>query len=196
MHALSDRTFSVTQIPDLIRGRRSTAPITDDAPDDEQFRRFVALASHSPDHASLRRWRLVTLRGTDRVRLADALVAGFGDEPGSPQAGRTAEKALRAPLLVAIVFSPRAHVKVPEWEQLAATASMVTTLQLILFDAGYTAMWRSGPGVEFEPVRGLHGLSEDERLLGWLYVGGNTDPDGRGSTDDPDVADKVTALPA
>jgi hypothetical protein len=86
------------------------------------------------------------------------------------------------------------HPKVPRWEQLAATAALVATLELVLFDAGWTAMWRSGPGVELAPVRRLLGVGESEQLLGWLYVGGRTDaqPDNR---PDPDVRGKISSLP-
>jgi nitroreductase len=183
------------QLAELIRNRRSTAPVTDDAPSDADLRRFVALAAHSPDHASLRRWRLIVLRGHDRQRLGEALVAGFGDEPGSPQAARTAAKPLRAPMLLGIVFAPVEHPKVPEWEQLAATVSMTTTLQLVMYEAGYTAMWRTGPAVELAPVRELHRLVDGERLLGWLYVGATSPGTDGGPSDDPDVSDKISNLP-
>jgi len=32
-------------------------------------------------------------------------------------------------------------------------------------------MWRSGTLTRSKPVRKLHGLSSNEELLGWLYVG-------------------------
>lgn len=176
----------------LIRARRSTAPITDDAPSDQELAGHLQLAAHSPDHAGLRSWRLITLRGADRQRLGDALVAGYGDEPGTPAAAKTAGKALRAPLLISIIASPVDHPKVPRWEQIAAIGALVATLQLVLYDAGYTAMWRTGPGVELAPVRELLELAEHEQLCGWLYVGG-TVADSQPSPE-PDVAGKLSAL--
>ena len=182
------------ELTDAIRGRRSTAPVTDTAPTDAELYEYLALAAHSPDHAMLRPWRLVTLRGSDRERLGAALVAGYGDTPGTPEAARTAGKALRAPLLLSIVLSPVEHRRVPAWEQLAATVALVSTLQLVLFEAGWTSMWRSGPAVELSTVRQLIGVADTEQLLGWLYVGGRaeTGPDVR---PDPDVSGKVSALP-
>ncbi|MCW2541667.1 MAG: Nitroreductase [Frankiales bacterium] len=182
------------ELKDAIRLRRSGARITAEAPDDVQLAQYLALAAHSPDHAALRPWRLVTLRGADRERLGAALVAGFGDEPGSDSARRTAGKATRAPLLLGIVAAIQDHPKVPEWEQVAAVVAMVTTLELVLFDAGWTAMWRSGPGTEMAPVKQLMGVGPSEKILGWLYIGA-TDPDGRpGPEQDPDLADRITAL--
>lgn len=190
-----------------IRSRRSTAPVTDAAPEDTELGEHLAVAAHSPDHAGLRPWRLISIRGTARQRLGQALVTGFGDEPGTPAAAKTASRPLRAPLLVAIVCAPVDHPKVPAWEQLAATAAMVSTLQLVLFDAGWTAMWRSGPAVELPEVRHLLGLTGREQLLGWLYIGGSTgtalDEDaGRdtaagpsgGTRPDPAVGEKLSEL--
>jgi hypothetical protein len=136
----------------------------------------------------------VSLRGDDRQRLGQALVAGFGDPPDSPAAVRTAAKALRAPLLLSIITAPIEHPKVPEWEQLAATAALVATLELVLFEAGWTAIWRTGPAVRLPEVRDLIGVAEAEQLLGWLYIGGRTElgPDNR---PDPDVSGKISRLP-
>jgi nitroreductase len=182
------------ELTEAIRLRRSAAPVTDAAPSDAELYDYLALAAHSPDHASLRPWRLVTVRGSDRDRLGDALVTGFGDQPGSPEAAKTAAKALRAPLLLSIIATPVEHPKVPEWEQLAATAAVVSALQLVLFEAGWTAMWRTGPAVELKEVRQLIGVGDCEQLLGWLYIGGRTEsrPDTR---PDPDVSGKITPLP-
>ena len=176
-----------------IRNRRSTAPVTDHAPDDEQLLEYLQLAAHSPDHAGLRPWRLITVRGTARQRLGSALADGFGDEPGSPAAAKTAAKPLRAPLLITIVAVPVEHPKVPRWEQIAAVSALVTTLQLVLFEAGFTAMWRTGPGVELPQVHDLLGIDEAEQLLGWLYVGA-TSPDADTPAPEPVVAGKLTSL--
>lgn len=183
------------ELIDAVRLRRSAAPVTEAAPSDAELYDYLALAAHSPDHASLRPWRLVTVRGSDRDRLGAAMAAGFGDPPGSPEAARTAAKALRAPLLLSIITTPVEHPKVPGWEQLAATAALVSTLQLVLFEAGWTAMWRTGPAIELAEVRRLIGVGDGEQLRGWLYIGGRTElgPDMR---PDPDVSGKISPLPS
>jgi nitroreductase len=176
-----------------IRTRRSTAPVTDSAPSDEELLDCLRLAAHSPDHAGLRAWRLATLRGSARDRLGEAMAVGFGDEPGSEAAARTARKTLRAPLLVTIVGVPVDHPKVPAWEQLASIGALVATLQLALFDLGYTAMWRTGPAVDLPQVRTMLELTANEQLLGWLYVGGT--PAGQAVPEaDPDVRDRLSHL--
>lgn len=153
---------------EAVRTRRSASVLLEAAPDDTELVELVELAMTAPDHAALRPWRLVVLRGEARV----ALGAAMAQAEGVPEtAAKTAAKPLRAPLLLGIVFRPREHPKVPEWEQIAATAAMVTTLQLLLHGRGWGAMWRTGPLVDAEPVRRVMGVGDGERLLGWLYVG-------------------------
>lgn len=181
-------------VREAIQRRRSTAAITDEAPSDTQLEALLAVAAHAPDHAGLRPWRLVTLRGTQREQLGTALSAGFGDEPGSSAAAKTAAKPLRAPLLIGIIAMPVPHPKVPEWEQVAAAVAMVTTLELVLFDEGFTAFWRSGPAIDLPEVHSVMGLAAGEQLLGWLYVG-RTAAAAEPQRADPDVTGKITPLP-
>ena len=68
------------------------------------------------------------------------------------------------------------------WEQDAAAAGIAHYLSLLLDDAGWGVMWRSGGHTRSPEVRRMHGLADNEHLLGWLYVGGKTDsskPDAR-----------------
>ncbi|MCX4721183.1 nitroreductase family protein [Streptomyces virginiae] len=154
---------------DNVLTRRSANRLTGPAPDDAELEVLLKAAMTAPDHGRLLPWRLVTLRGEDRVGLGRCLAGLAADDPGARE--RAAAKPLRAPLLLAIVFSPVEHPKVQRWEQLAATAAVVHTLSLLLHDRGYASIWRTGPATEDSGVRGLHGLGPGEQLLGWLYAG-------------------------
>jgi nitroreductase len=147
-----------------IRTRCSGGRLLDESPRDEDIAHLLALAMNAPDHADLRPWRFVVIRGDQRKVLGKAMRAATGDES-------TQDKPLRAPLLLGIVFTPQAHPKVPRWEQLCATTGVVTLLSLLLHGRGWAAMWRSGPSVQSVDVRSVMGVAPDEELLGWLYVG-------------------------
>jgi nitroreductase len=158
------------ELVEAVRTRRSISRLTDPAPLDDEILDLVADAATGPDHGLLRPWRLIVIRGAAR----DALGAAFAaDCPAEDLAGRerAAGKPLRAPLLLSIVLTPRQNPKIPEWEQLAATAAMVSNLCLLLHSAGYGAIWRSGAATESPHVHRLLRLSPGERLMGWLYVG-------------------------
>jgi len=153
-----------------VLSRRSHSAVTAEAPARAELLPLVAAAARVADHASLRPWRLIELRGDDRVALGDALVQAAGLE--GPAAAKLAAKPLRASLLIGLVACRRQSEKVPAWEQDATAAGVAHLLSLLLEQAGWGVMWRSGPHTRSLPVRRLHGLAEDEELLGWLYVGG------------------------
>jgi nitroreductase len=156
---------------DAALARRSASKVTDAAPDDAALLELLEGASRVADHASLRPWRVIALRGAARERLGEALAAAAGAE--GEAAAKLAGKPLRAPLLLAIVavVAP-GHPKVPAWEQEASAAGVAHLLSLLLDDAGWGVMWRTGPYTRHPLVADVHGLAPDERLLGWLYVGG------------------------
>src|SRR5690606_4516177 len=87
-------------------------------------------------------------------------------------AAKMAAKPLRAPLLLAIVVSPKLSHKVPDWEQESVASGVAHALSLVLDEAGWGVMWRSGLYTRATAVHRMHELAPHERLLGWLYVGG------------------------
>jgi nitroreductase len=155
---------------EALRRRRSHSSVTDDAPGDRELRRLLEAAASVADHGSLRPWRVIALRGDARKRLGEALAEAAGLEGGAAE--KLAAKPLRAPLLLAIVVSPKPSHKVPDWEQEAVASGIAHTLSLALDDAGWGVMWRTGLQTRSDAVHRMHGLAPEERLLGWLYVGG------------------------
>ncbi len=169
--------------------RRSWSKVTAEAPDDEELLALVAAAGRVADHSSLRPWRLITLRGEDREALGRAIAKSEGDRKPS-------EKPLRAPLLIAVVGRYRTGHKVPVWEQEAVASGVAHLLSLLLDEAGWGVIWRTGGATRSKAVARAHGLAKGEVLLGWLYVGGKPagKDGGRVKTIDPTAF--VSPLPA
>lgn len=156
---------------DAVRARQSWSKVTDDAPSRDELLALVEAAGRVADHSSLRPWRLIELRDEDREVLGAAIAKAEGDRSPS-------SKPLRAPLLIAVVASYRKSDKVPRWEQEAVASGVAHTLSLLLDEAGWGVLWRTGRYTRSKAVAAAHGLGKDEELLGWLYVGGK--PAGRG----------------
>jgi nitroreductase len=163
----------VSAVRDAIAARRSFSRVGDTAPTHEELLELVGAASRSADHASLHPWRLIEIRGDARVRLGHAIARAEGKK--DEEAERVSAKPLRAPLLVAVVAVHRPSEKVPRWEQTVAAAGVAHTLSLLLDDAGWGVIWRTGHYTRSRRVATFHGLGADERLLGWLYVGAKPD---------------------
>ena len=173
--------------------RRSHSSVSADAPSTAELLPLVEAAASVADHGSLRPWRLIELRGDARDRLGAAFVEASGLE--GKDAAKLAAKPLRASLLLAVVAIHRESFKVPEWEQDASAAGVAHTLSLLLNESGWGVMWRTGGHTRSEPVQRMHGLAPNEKLLGWLYIGGIEKPDkDKGKKKRVDPASVITRL--
>ena len=155
----------MTSALEAVRARRSWSKVTDAAPSHAELLTLVSAAGRVADHSSLRPWRLIELRGDDRDRLGRAINKADGEKGAS-------SKPLRAPLLIAVVASYRKSEKVPRWEQEAVASGVAHVLSLLLDEAGWGVIWRTGHYTRAKAVAKAHGLKKNEELLGWLYVGG------------------------
>ena len=138
--------------------------MTDEAPTHDQLVPLVMAAAGVADHGSLVPWRLIEIRGDARNKIGKAFA----------KSGSSADKPLRASLLIAIVYVHRSSSK-PEWEQEAVASGVAHMLSLLLDEAGWGVFWRSGDPTRAKKVAKAHGLAKNEKLMGWLYVGGKPD---------------------
>ena len=155
-----------------LRARRSHSKVTDEAPDHAELETLLEAMSSVADHSSLRPWRIIELRGDDRLILGRALAKAndTSEEKGIA-------KATRAPLVLAVIASPRKSDKVPYWEQESVASGVAHYLSLLLHEAGWGTMWRTGEATRSKAMRKAHGLEKGEQLIGWIYVGGIPDRD-------------------
>ena len=70
-------------IADGMRRRRSHPSVTDDAPTKRELLPLIEAAASVADHASLRPWRIIALRGEARDRLGAAIAEATGLEGGA-----------------------------------------------------------------------------------------------------------------
>jgi len=173
---------------EAVRARQSWSKVTDDAPSRDELLNLVAAAGRVADHSSLRPWRLIELRGSDREALGAAIAKAEGDKSPS-------SKPLRAPLLIAVVASYRKSDKVPRWEQEAVASGVAHMLSLLLDEAGWGVLWRTGGYTRSKAVAKAHGIGKNEELLGWLYVGGKPTGKKPGRRKPVDARALVTRMP-
>lgn len=143
-------------------------------PSDDVLDNIFQAALRAPDHALLRPWRFITIKHTGLRALGD-LFANVTREMNPDASEAEIEKArakpLRAPLIVVVVASVTEHAKVPYIEQVISAGTAAHSMLLAAHAQGVGAMWRTG-GMAYHP--GVHeglGLSADEQIVGFLYMG-------------------------
>ncbi len=164
---------SHSSVREVLAQRRSSSRVTDEAPSAAEIRDMLALMNSVPDHAKLRPWRVITLRGSARDRIGEGLGRAAGADLSDPKKRKSyISKGHRAPLVIAVVCRLRESKKVPDWEQEATAAGVAHMLTLLLWEAGWGSIWRTGVHTRHPEVSATHELAPGERLMGWLYVGG------------------------
>lgn len=179
-----------------LHNRVSSPRMTQEEPAPEVLESVFRAALRAADHAMLRPWRFLVIRGEARYRLGDLFAdASRAARPDASQGKleKARGKALRAPVIVVAISSPRPHPKVPIFEQELSTGAAVQNMLNAAYAMDLGAIWRTGSVSEAPQVRNGLGLEEKERIIGFLYLGYTDGPPRR--TPDLSVTDYFREWP-
>jgi nitroreductase len=158
----------------LLGLRRSTKVIhlTDPGPDADQLDALLRLAARVPDHGKLGPWRFVVMEGEARARAGEALASVREDEQSKEAARATF---VRAPLCVMVVSTAAPNPKIPEWEQQLSAGAVCYALLVAAHAMGFGGCWLTGWACYSAEARAALGLSEQERIAGFIHLGAPTE---------------------
>jgi nitroreductase len=80
-------------------------------------------------------------------------------------------KPLRAPLIVAVGVDRADDPRVIEVENICAAAAACQNILLAVTDIGLAGYWRTGDSARDPEVKKFLGLSPDQHLIAFLYIG-------------------------
>jgi nitroreductase len=72
---------------------------------------------------------------------------------------------------VVVIASPKPSPKVPEWEQVVSASCTGYALVLAAHALGVGAVWKSAHVLDGAALQAAFGLTEGERVLGWINLG-------------------------
>lgn len=159
---------------ELLSTRASNGKLGDPAPDEATLATIFEAALRAPDHALLRPWKILVVRGDARARLGDVLAeAHAARAPGAdPETiERARRKPLRAPVVIVVAATPKEHPKAPEIEQVLSAGAVAHGILLGLHAHGYAGMWRTGPPAYDPRVKEALGLAPTDHVVGFVYAG-------------------------
>ncbi|AKH70182.1 nitroreductase [Spongiibacter sp. IMCC21906] len=159
---------------ELLLRRNSSAKLTEPAPTEEALQTMLAAASRAPDHGWIRPWRFLSVRGDARLQLGELFAAAA--EKRDPELTEEAlakfrKQPLRAPLILVVYAQISAHPKVPEIEQKLTVGCAAQGLLLAAEALGYAGIWRTGVNAYDQTVKTGLGLSADDAIIGFIYLG-------------------------
>lgn len=162
----------------IIRNRRSIYPpsYTDQLVEDHIIEEMLENANHAPTHRLTEPWRFKIIAGDKRLELGELLANYYrlNTAPEQFKEGKyeqLLEKGRRSSHIIAIAMHRDKKERVPEWEEVAATAMAVQNMWLTATAYQIGAYWSSPSIIKSEECRQFLQLNEQERCLGFLFLG-------------------------
>lgn len=178
----------------LIALRRSISKrsFSEPGPSNAQLDELLTVATRVPDHRRLAPWRFLVFEGDARQAFNQRAVEIQKQEDPDASETMLADTAgyfTRAPVVIAVISSPDVAHKTPVWEQELSCGALCQNLLLAANASGWAGCWLT-EWIAFSPgINELLGLSADERVAGFIYLG--TAKDAPQERMRPDVGAKI-----
>lgn len=166
---------------DLLMRRRSVKAkdMQGPGPSNETVEKILAAGMRVPDHGKLAPWRFIVLTGDDRMKLGELIARGLVEENETSE--KVAEKmkgyATQGPVMIVAVHSPSTERPIPLWEQELSIGAACQNMLIAATALGHAGQWLTG-WASYSPTvcKGL-GLTNEERIAGFLFFGDHEDRD-------------------
>ncbi len=162
----------------LARSRRSVFPDQfqeGKKVDDNIIKEILINATWAPNHGQAEPWQFTVFTGEGLKKLA-----GFQSELYKQEAGdnfkeatyiKLQERPLKASHIISIGMKRTTVKNIPEVEDIAAVACAVQNMYLSLTAYGLGGYWTTGGVTYNEKAKPFFGLAENDRLMGFFYIG-------------------------
>ena len=143
-------------------------------PDAATLLRMLASAVRVPDHGKLVPFRFIHIHGDARHALGNHLAARTRAlDPDAPDAAVEKDRGRfsSAPDIITVVARLTPGHKVPEQEQLLTAGSVCFALLQAAQAFGFGAQWLTGWMAYDAHVAQLLGLTQNEKVAGFIHIG-------------------------
>ncbi len=163
----------------LIENRRAVFPrqYNDEPIAEEAIQSMLEAANWAPTHKRTEPWRFKVLQGEKLKEFGTFMAEQYKSTAkkfSERKYERTKEKFLQSGAVIVLFFQRDPKKRIPEWEEIAATAMAVQNMWLTATDLGIGAYWSSTS--LREKVGGFFNLKADQSCLGFFYMGHYDDP--------------------
>jgi nitroreductase len=168
--------MKIEELHHIIRNRKSVYPkqFTSREISKEILDELLESANWAPTHRLTEPWRFKVFHGEGRKKLGTFMAERYRRETVLEDFSisvyeKLKNKALQSAAVIAICMQRDARERVPEWEELAATACAVQNLWLAASVYGIGGYW-STPS-DKDHLHEIVSLNQGERCLGFFYLG-------------------------
>jgi nitroreductase len=162
----------------LARSRRSVFPDQFEAGkkvSDDIIKEILTNATWAPNHGKEEPWRFTVFTDNGLKKLADFQSEFYKEGAGENFKEGTYIKLQQNPLkashVIAIGMKRSVNKNIPETEDIAAVACAVQNIYLSLTAYELGGYWTTGGVTYKEKAKTFFGLGEEDKLLGFFYIG-------------------------
>ena len=156
-----------------ILNRVSARELAEPHPTESEMEKVYKAALRAPDHAWLRPSSFIEVKGDGLNKLSNIFLEYAKNQTDiTNQIIQKYKNApFRAPMIIILVNTFKEHPKVPSIEQKLSTATAAQNIMLALNTMNYSSIWRTGKLAFNKEIQTKLNLSDDQEILGYLYIG-------------------------
>ena len=171
--------MNISAFNQMIASRRSIYPrdYKNEKIEDEIIWQILNNAHWAPTHKMTVPWRFKVYAGKGREELGRKQAEIYKKvalEEGNFLTAKyenLAKAPLRASHVIMIIMKRSTSVKIREVEEIAAVGCAVQNIYLTANAYGLGGYWSTGGVTYMEPAKEAFGLAEEDRLMGFFYLG-------------------------
>jgi nitroreductase len=167
---MNEQSLSVEE---AIRGRRSIKMFNGQPVDREDLMEIIDIAVWAPNHGNRQPWRIVLASGSELDELKNLI-----REYAVPDWKELSEEVLAKKMQKFVTPGAYAFVIVPQdvrqkerYEDFAAASGFIQNIQLLAWDRGIGACWKTPNWIDNPKFRDELGVKPEERIISMLQFG-------------------------
>ena len=137
---------------------------------------ILACGIRVPDHGALNPWSLTVIKEKARSRIGEEILVPEyiikNPEATKEEINYEKNRFLRASAVIAVLFKPVLHPKIPLWEMELSTGAVCSNILVAAQSLGYAAQWLTEwYSYNDKMIMAVGGKPETDKLAGFIYIG-------------------------
>ena len=137
---------------------------------------ILACGIRVPDHGALNPWSLTVIKEKARSRIGEEILVPEyiikNPEATKEEIDFEKNRFLRASAVIAVLFKPISHPKIPLWEMELSAGAVCSNILIAAQSLGYAAQWLTEwYSYNQRMIRAVGGNPKTDKLAGFIYIG-------------------------
>ena len=129
-----------------------------------------------PDHGALNPWELIVIKEDAKLRIGNDILAKEyhlnNPEASVDDINFERSRLCRASVVIAVLFKPVSHPKIPFWEMQLSSGAVCSNLLIAAQSLGYAAQWLTEwYAYNNSMIKELGGNPDTDKIAGFIYIG-------------------------